>query len=154
MIDRSKVKKMYVWNKECDNKLKRYVVVKNSDGSCYAVDYTSEGEWENNTTSDITLMPYLHYKEIPEEKYRHFKAEEITEEFFDYLFRHKNTGRVCKIKYLDFNDGDNSPFNIEKHWLTPKELFEEYEMKKPIWQMVNAYMYKTYTDWMPAGVKE
>ena len=152
MIDRSKVKKMYVWGEDLERKRMRYVLDTFSDGSCLVVPEFAEYRFENG--GKYVTLDYPHYEEIPEDKYHPFKAEEITEEFFDYLFRHKNTGRVCKIKYLNFNDGDNSPFNIEKHWLTPKELFEEYEMKKPIWQMVNAYMYKTYTDWMPAGVKE
>ncbi len=151
MIDRSKVKKMYVWDADPACKEARYVIDTFNNGSCLVVAEMSEKRFEDG--EQYTTLNYLHYKEISSEKYRPFKVKETTEEFFDYLFKNKESGIIHRVEAIDA-DSEVSNVYIYNSWISVKDLYDDYKMKKPIWQMVNAYMYKTYTDWMPAGVKE
>ena len=150
MIDRSKIKKMYVWNDNQD-KVDRYIIDAFSDGSCLAVNVSHEKAFESGEA--YSVRKWKHYAEIYEEEYRHFKVEEITEEFFDYLFRRITNGNIYRVTMID----RNSKFclRISDGWMSLGYLYSNFKMKKPIYSIDDAgIVTKTYTDWMPVGVKE
>ena len=150
MLDRSKIKKMWVWNDDQDE-VDRYVIDIFSDGSCLAVPKFDEYMFENG--GKYVTLNYLHYKEITEDKYRPFKAEEITEKFFDYLFRKKGSTFITKI--IGIRHIDNNCIYINNNWISVFDLYGKWEMAKPTLLILSdVKIKKAYTNWMPAGVKE
>ena len=151
MIDRSKVKKMLVWNSDIKYKEKRYVIDIFKNGSCLFVSKESEKEFEAD--GPYRILSSFHCMEIPKDKYRPFKVEEITEEFFEYLFRKTTEGKIYRITTIDYNS--ELCIRVSDGWISFEHLFNNYKMKKPIYSVNNAgTVTKTYTDWMSAGVKE
>jgi len=151
MIDRSKIKKMYVWDTDITYKVKRYVIDTFKDGSCLIV--SEESEWSFENGEKYMTLNYLHYKEITEDKYRPFKVEETSEEFLDYLFRRKNgIGQISKCTTVSSMSGG---VYITGFWKGLDDLYEDWEMKKPVYSVnSDGTITKTYTDWMPVGVKK
>jgi len=151
MIDRSKVKKMYVWGEDLERKRMRYVLDTFSDGSCLVVPEFAEYRFENG--GKYVTLDYPHYEEITEEKYRPFKVEEITEEFFDYLFRNTTDGKIHRITTIDY--GSELCIRVSDGWMSLEHLFNNYKVKKPVYSVNDdGTITKTFTDWMPVGVKE
>lgn len=151
MIDRSKVKKMYVWDTDPTYKVVRYVIDTFSDGSCLVVAEEYERRFENG--KQYTTLNYLHYEKISEDKYHSFKEGEITEKFFDYLFRRRDSRYIYKISAIDI---DFQLIKISDRWFGSMALCEDWEMKKPYYILIDEtrLVEKHYTDWIPAGVKE
>jgi len=151
MIDRPKVKKMWVADLRKDleeNKYVRYVIVRNSDGSCLAVALTDEEEWEKRK-GEVKLVYWRYCKEIPSEEYRPFKDEEITEEFFFFLFKRKNDGIIYRIQSMA-----PGGVKINGEWQTPYFLYKDWEIKRLMYRVISGHMAIFYPDeWEPAGVK-
>jgi len=151
MIDRSKVKKMLVWNSDIKYKEKRYVIDIFKNGSCLYVSKESEKEFEAD--GPYRILSSSHCMEVPKDKYRPFKAEEITEEFLDYLFRMRvGNGQISKCTTVSSESGS---IYLAGCWTTIDELYEDWEIKKLVYSVNDdGIVTKTYTDWMSAGVKE
>lgn len=75
MLKRSDIKKMYVWDNNYEKKELRYILFKNEDGSCVAVNSYHEEEYENH--GSFSTIKWLHFEPIPEPQYRIMTRNEV-----------------------------------------------------------------------------
>lgn len=142
MLDRSKCKKMLVWDNQEDIKesdaVERIVIDTCEDGSCICVDEIDTSRFTKGLHYNTTTWD--NYKPIPEPSYRPF---ETLEEFMPYSgnwFRLTEGWHVRKVVSLDFNC--SYPIMFTKGEMeTTKSLCDSYEMLHN-------------NEWVPAGIKE
>jgi hypothetical protein len=75
MIKKSEIKKELVWNNDEDEAGERYVVCAFDDGSCLAITFSTDGDFERFGVINGTSH-WSHHKPIVEKKMRYMDKEE------------------------------------------------------------------------------
>ncbi len=147
MIDKSQIKKMWVWNEDIPNPKthKAYVLFKDDTGYC-AVDTWLEEYFEKG--EDFGTIYWKHAEKI-QEKWRPFREGEMPAEYIGYLYRHKATHRIYKAGVYsypalqDIGIQGVQLYLVAYRWVGNKDLFENFEVSKDGGKT-----------WEPIGVKE